>query len=255
MKVTVCQLNDQPDAFARDWEQLVAHVKAQQSELVLLPEMPFCSWFGVTPAFEESVWQAAVAAHNAWQARLVELAPAIVLGTRPVNLDGQRLNEGFCWEQATGYRIAHYKYYLPNETGFWEASWYSRGDGGFTPIKCGEALAGFEICTEMWAMDHARIYGKQGVHLIVTPRATPQATIEKWLVGGRATAIVSGAFSLSSNHTSSETDPVHFGGLGWIIAPDGEVLGLTSQEQPFVTAEIDLSLAESAKLTYPRYAL
>jgi N-carbamoylputrescine amidase len=253
MKVTVCELNDRSDAFTCDWERLVAYVQSQQSELVLLPEMPFSPWFAASPIFEAHVWQAAVAAHDAWQGRLVELAPAIVLGTRPVNRGGQRLNEGFCWAQKEGYRIAHHKYYLPNEPGFWEASWYSRGDGSFTPLQCGSARVGFEICSELWAFDHARLYGEESIHIIVTPRATPRETLDKWVVGGRATAITSGAFSLSSNHVSSAADAVHLGGQGWVIAPDGEVLGFTSQEQPFVSVELDLSAAERAKLTYPRY--
>jgi N-carbamoylputrescine amidase len=104
-------------------------------------------------------------------------------------------------------------------------------------------------------MECARLYGKEGVHIIVTPRATVKATLDKWLVGGRSAAIVSGAFSLSSNRVSSEKHSVHFGGQGWIVGPDGEVLGLTSREQPFVTIEIDLSVAECAKQTYPRYVL
>jgi predicted amidohydrolase len=195
MKVTVCELNASPERLARDWERLVAHARAERSELVLLPEMPFCPWFGVTPVFDERVWRSAVAAHDAWAERLVELAPAVVLGTRPVERGGQRLNEGFCWTQDAGYRIAHHKYYLPDEEGFWEASWYSRGDGSFTPLECGAARVGFEICTELWALERARLYGKEGVHIIVTPRATPRASLETWVVGGRATAITSGAFS------------------------------------------------------------
>ena len=93
------------------------------------------------------------------------------------------------------------------------------------------------------------------MHLIATPRATPRTSLERWLVGGRATAITAGAFSLSSNHVASAADPVHLGGQGWIVDPEGEILGLTSQEQPFVTVEIDLGIAEQAKHTYPRYAI
>jgi N-carbamoylputrescine amidase len=230
-------------------------VQAQRSDLVLLPEMPFYPWFAFKPDFEISIWQDAVAAHDKWQDRLTELETAIVLGTRPVNRGDQRLNEGFCWTQADGYQVAHHKYYLPNEPGFWEASWYGRGDGSFTPVKCGDALVGFEICTELWAFERARAYGKAGVHLIATPRATPQMSLEKWLVAGRATAVTAGAFSLSSNHVSSAADPVYLGGQGWIVGPEGEVLGVTSQEQPFVTVEIELGLAEHAKHTYPRYAI
>jgi predicted amidohydrolase len=255
MKVTVCELNDRPDDFAREWQQLVAHVAARSSDLVLLPEMPFCPWFAAAPAFEPAVWQAAVTAHDAWQERLSELAPAIVLGSRPVNRDGKRLNEGFVRDRQGGYRAVHHKYYLPDEPGFWEASWYDRGAGDFAPIQCGAARVGFQICTELWAMERARLYGKEGVGLIVTPRATGKASLDKWLVGGRAGAVVSGAFSLSSNRVGSAEGGVNFGGRGWIVDPDGEVLGLTSREQPFTTVEIDLDAAERARRTYPRYIL
>jgi N-carbamoylputrescine amidase len=94
------------------------------------------------------------------------------------------------------------------------------------------------------------------VHIIVTPRATGDASIENWLVGGRATAISSGAYSLSSNRSGPSKDgEVKFGGTGWVIDPDGKVLGITSSQEPFVTIDIDLTAAEEAKLTYPRYAL
>jgi N-carbamoylputrescine amidase len=255
MKVTVCELSDSVEGFACDWDRLVAHVQEHRSDLVLLPEMPFCPWFAWRPDFDISIWQDAVAAHDEFQERVIELKPAVVLGTRPVHRDHKRLNEGFCWTQAAGYQVAHHKYYLPNEPGFWEASWYSRGDGSFTPTQCGEALVGFEICTDLWAFERARAYGKAGVHLIATPRATPRTSLERWLVGGRATAITAGAFSLSSNHVASAADPVNLGGQGWIVDPEGEILGLTSQEQPFVTVEIDLGIAEQAKHTYPRYAI
>ena len=130
------------------------------SELVLLPEMSFCRWFAVKERFEEEVWLQAIAAHETWLARLIELAPAVVLGSRPINKEGRRLNEGYVWAQTTGYRAAHHKSYLPNEEGFWEASWYERGDGSFAPINCGALSIGFQICTDLWFMRHARAFGK-----------------------------------------------------------------------------------------------
>lgn len=255
MKVTVCELNDEQDSFARDWEQLVSHVKAESSHLVLLPETPFYSYFPLTRPFSPTVWQAAIAAHDVWQARLQELTPAMVLTSRPVSAESRRLNEGFVWKPESGYRGVHIKYYLPDEEGFWEASWYHRGNGDFTPIQSSRVRIGFLICTELWFMERARAYGKDGVHIVATPRVTSKATVDKWLSGGRTAAVISGAFSLSSNRVSLEGQPANFGGQGWIIGPDGEVLGLTSQERPFVTVEIDLNEAERAKQTYPRYVL
>ena len=253
MRVTVCELADAPNSFAKEWEQLVEHVKTESSQLVLLPEMPFCSWFAVTDQFNGELWQQAVETHDVWLRRLIELTPALVLGSRPVDDRGRRLNQGFVWDQTAGYRAAHLKYYLPNEDGFWEASWYERGDGRFIPISCGAAQTGFQICTDLWFMEHARAYGKAGVHLLVNPRATAQPTLDKWLAGGRAAAVVAGAYSLSSNRVSKEVPGLTFGGQGWIIGPDGEVLGLTSSERPFLTMDIDLREAECAKSTYPRY--
>jgi N-carbamoylputrescine amidase len=254
MKVTVCELNDEPNAFLRDWEELLAHVKSEASDLVLLPEMAFCPWFGWTRQVDLAVWQAAIAAHDEWiEERLPELAPATVLGSRPVNKEAKRLNEGFVWTPEQGYRGAHAKYYLPDEDGYWEASWYQRGEGDFTSIQSGQLRIGFTICTELWFTERARAYGKAGVHLVAAPRATGEPTVEKWLVGGRTAAVVSGAFCASSNRVRGEKTV--FGGLGWVIGPDGDVLGVTSREQPFVTVSIDLAEAELAKQTYPRYVL
>lgn len=262
MKVTVCELHDDPAALAQDWEALCAHVQAEASDLVLLPEMPFTPWLPAVPRPDPQAWAEAVAAHDHWLARLDELAPAWVIGTRPVLENGRRRNEGFARQPGGPLHAVHTKYYLPDDDGFWEASWYERGEKSFTPVFMewsGErsgSLVGFGllICTELWFLEHARAYGQAGVHLIANPRATHRDTVEKWLVGGRAAAVVSGAYSLSSNHAPNRTGPEPvFGGQGWVIDPDGEVLGLTSPDRPFLTVEIDLQRAEAAKTTYPRY--
>jgi predicted amidohydrolase len=255
VRVTVCQLPDDLAALAQDWKRLVAHVHAKASQVVLLPEMAFYPWFMGTRAFSPEVWQAALVSHDLWLRRLVELAPAVALGTRPVNVGQARANEGYVWDIAQGYRAAHHKYYLPDEEGYWEASWYQRGNGHFDPLECGHLRVGFAICTEMWFMQHARAYGQAGIHILVCPRATPRSTLDKWLAGGRAAAVVSGAFCLSSNHISLEEQSTDCGGEGWVIGPDGEVLALTSQQTPFVTVDVDLPTAEQAKRTYPRYVL
>lgn len=253
MKVTVCQLPDDPILFARDWEALGEHIRANRSELVLLPEMPFAPWFARERPFQEEVWQAVVSAHEAWFTRLEELSPATVIGSRPVTVAAGRRNAGFIWSPESGSLDAHYKSYLPDEEGFWEASWYGRGSQEYTMVRLRQVNFGFLICTELWFLEQARFLGRAGAHLIVTPRATQFATREKWLVGGRAAAVVSGAYQLSSNRTSEGPDETRFGDWGWIIHPDGEVLGLTTREAPFLTLEIDLAAAERAKHTYPRY--
>jgi N-carbamoylputrescine amidase len=255
MKVTVCEFEDESEGMTRDWERLVAHVKAEASDVVLLPEMPFHPWIAGMRPFDPVVWQKALLAHDAWHKRFDELAPATILGTRPVNSGSQHLNQGFVWNRENGYRAAHFKHYLPEEEGFWEASWFQRGDGDFSPIDSGTLRIGFLICSELWFLERARTYGKAGVNLIVTPRTTERSSVDKWLAGGQTAAIVSGAFSLSSNRVNQAGKSPEFGGQGWIIGPDGDVLGLTSRRNPFVTVEINLVEAELAKGTYPRYVI
>jgi len=250
MKLTVCELNNDPTQLAADWDKLVRHVVHEKSDLVLLPEMIFAPWFAASKDVDTEVWQEAVAAHDRWMTRLNELVPAHVIGSRPVERDGKRLNEGFVW--SGDYHAAHHKYYLPNEPGFWEATWYQRGQKEFSATQVGStACIGFAICSELWFSEHARSYGRQGAEVIVTPRCTGRS-LERWMVGGRAASFVSGAYSASSNRCGSEKE-VNFGGGGWIIDPDGSVLGTTSPEQPVLTLEIDLERAHEAKHSYPRY--
>ena len=167
--------------------------------------------------------------------------------------DGTRLNEAFVWDGGSGYRAAHTKVYLPDEKLFWEASWYAPGRVAFEPVSCGCARIGFAVCTDIWFFRHAREYAAKGVHLIVHPRATMRENLEKWLVAGRAAAVVSGAYCLSSNQVNSEGVAPHCGGMGYVVDPEGEVLGKTSEESPFLTLDIDLGWANLAKTSYPRY--
>lgn len=253
MKITVCQLPDESEAFQSAWQDLAAHVKQAGSDLVLLPEMPFVPWFAASKQFDARLWQAAVEAHDTWNERLRELGRAWVVSTRPVNQGGRRFNEGFVWQVERGYQAVHRKYYLPDEEGTWEASWYERGPGDFEIADCAGARLGMLICTEVWAMEQAQAYGKAGAQLIVTPRMTQGATVDKWLAAGRTAAVLAGAFELSSNRVSGDGEGAQYGGRGWIVNPDGVVLGLTSLHEPFVTVEIDLGEVERAKQTYPRY--
>ncbi len=247
-------MNDEPGRFAKDWASLVSHVREESSDLVLLSEMPFHYWFAASPKYDRKVWQEAVRAHNDWMKRLSELGSAVVLGSRPINIGGRRLNQGFVWTAGGRARGVHLKSYLPDEGGYYEASWYDRGDRSFTPFRAAGVKAGFMICSDIWSMAHARRYGKERVELIAVPRATPKATTEKWLAGGKVAAVVSGAFCISSNRAGRRGEAT-FGGCGWVIGPDAQPLGLTSKDEPFVTVDLDLSMARKAKKTYPRDAL
>ena len=246
MRVTVCQLHNGREAFAADWDRLVSHVKAQRSDLVLLPEMPFFPWFPTPREFDAGIWRAAVAAHDTWEKRLSELTPAVALGTRPADFGALRYSAGFVWNEDEGItETIHVKCCLSNEDGFWETTWYQKAVPDFESATVGAVRVGMLIGLELWIADAASTYGGDKVHLIAIPRmdrsvdaAECAAANEEWLAGGRTAALESGAFCVSSSRGGHNNA---VGGTGWIMAPDGRVLARTSGEEPFVTAEVDLA--------------
>ncbi|GCE30426.1 N-carbamoyl-D-amino-acid hydrolase [Dictyobacter alpinus] len=250
MKVTVCELPDNRNAFVSAWKDLVAYVQEQQSDLLLLPELPFVRWFARTPEFDGQIWQQAQAEHDAMMDQLLSLAPATVLGTRLVTEEGHHFNRAFTWTETEGYQGIHDKYYFPNEEDFYERNWFDRNQRDFSLAHVQDMQIGFLICTEVMFNEWARYYGRQGANIIAVPRAS-SLNIERWMVAIRMAAIASGAFVLSSNRVDEHL----FAGHGVIIDPDGDVLATTSRQTPFVTRNIDLATSAQAKLLYPRDVL
>jgi predicted amidohydrolase len=234
MRITVCEVSDARAAFEAEWGRLVAHVHETSSQLVLLPDMPFCKWFIGAKRFDADVWAAAVQAHADWEHRLFELAPAYVLASRPLDFGNERYAEGFVWDAEHGIRSVHAKTQFDNEKGAWEKTWYRSTSPDFVPLELEGAKIGFLMGAELAAEDEAERYGGEHIDLLVMPRGSPVRSFDTWLSNARRLAQLAHAYVLSSNRNGA------FGGQGCIIAPDGEVLGCTSGSQPFLT--LDLSL-------------
>ncbi|PRY20568.1 carbon-nitrogen hydrolase family protein [Pseudosporangium ferrugineum] len=254
MRITVCQLDNRPGHRDDALAALADHVAGAGSELVVLPELPFSDWLAADAAVDPARWQSSVEEHDAAVERLGRLGAAAVIASRPiVGSTGSRRNQAFVWTPAAGATGIREKHYLPDEPGFWEATWYDPGDLSFDLCHAGEARAGVQLCTELWFLEWARHYGREGAEVLCLPRATPYESLDKWLAGGRTAAVCSGAYSVSSNQWSPGGSGLDCGGLGWVIDPDGTVLATTGPDEPFVTVDADLTVARTAKTTYPRY--
>ncbi|MEM9669709.1 MAG: carbon-nitrogen hydrolase family protein [Pseudomonadota bacterium] len=255
MKITVCQMDPRPGHIDAFLSGLKDHIAAEGSRFLLLPEMGFAEWLTADPNVDPARWANAVALHEARIGALGELGAEAVLGTRPiVTGSGSRRNEAYIWTtdspRPAGF---HQKYYLPDEPGYWEHSWYDRGPKRFDTARALGLRLGVQICTEMWFFDWARHYAASRIDMLCVPRATPHESREKWLAGGQAAAVCSGAYCLSSNLWAAEGSDADLGGLGWIIDPDGNILATTDEDRPFATVEIDPRISKAAKSTYPRY--
>lgn len=211
-------------------------------DLVVLPELAFMPWLCATREVDPVAW--ARAAEEQHLERLADIPASVVVGTRA----NGRFNEAFTFTADTGLQVLHQKTYLPDEEGFWEASWYDRGPVSFQVIDTPAGRVGTSVCTEMWFTQHAFA----DADVIAVPRATPIETTEKWLAGGMAHAVTSGAFCVSSNRSEAVSGTT-MGGAGWIADPDGTMLAVTSAVQPVIVADLDLEVARTAKSTYPRY--
>jgi N-carbamoylputrescine amidase len=106
----------------------------------------------------------------------------------------------------------------------------------------------------MWFMEYARQYAKKGIDILLCPRATGMASINRWIRCGQTLAILSGGYCLSSNRSGPGDDSFQWGGVGWIAEPiKGNLLSITTPKEKFVTLEIDLTKSRQAKNEYPLY--
>lgn len=255
MKITVCQLDPREDQLDTYLSSLKEHIALEKSEFVLLPEMSFSEWLSADKNPSSDLWIQAVKRHDKYIKNINELGASAVVGTRPIiNSNGSRRNEAYIWTKDVNRPSPiREKYYLPDEDGYWEQSWYDRGFKSFDTARYRSVRIGVQICTEMWFFEWARHYAASRVDLLCIPRATPHDSVDKWLVGGQTAAVCSGAYSISSNLWYPPDYEINCGGQGWIIDPEGTILKTTDPDSPFATVEIDLEFSRISKSTYPRY--
>lgn len=224
---------------ATTWDTVLA---LPPVDLLVLPELAFMPWLCATREVDHEAWAAAASQQHL--ERLADLPAGLVVGTRATGSH----NEAFYWTAGSGVRPVHTKTFLPDEPGFWEASWYRRGPVHFPEVDTGAGRVGISVCTEMWFTQHA--YTE--VDFVLVPRATPVESGAKWLAGGATHAVCSGAFCISSNRSETVAGTT-MGGSGWVIDPDGEVLAVTTPDEPVAIVDVDVERARRAKQTYPRY--
>lgn len=222
MIVTVCELPDDRKGFEDSWSHLAEHVKQTRSRLVVLPDRVFSPWLDESAAINPARWQRCIAEHDAWEHRLGELGGALVLGSRPIDFGNQRYDEGFVWAADSGIRSVH-----------------AQATHDFVPLEVDGVDIGFMIGSEVWARGELP-YVRGDVDIVAMPRCTRTEQFAQRLERACAVATGVGAFALSSNRSGP------FEGQGWIVAPDGSVLGTTSRSQPFVTLEIELPSERAA---------
>lgn len=253
MKVGVCEMTPELTPGSSEWEALRRTLDAERPDLFVLNEMPFGKWVASAPTFDPDAWKRACDAHEEGVRRLGELGCPLVAGSRARELDGVRVNEAFVWTASAGAVGAHTKQFFPDEEGYFEARWFEGGERHFNVVPAGDVQVGFLLCTEMMFNERARAYGRGGAQLILSPRAVGKASLARWLVAMRMAAIVSGCYVLTSNRGDTDDQGQLFGGCGWVIDPEGELVAQTSTATPVVFHDVDLDFVTRAQKEYPCY--
>lgn len=251
MNIAICQLQDGLAHDSPAWDGFAQCVERARPDLTLLNEMPFGPWTARQAAFDAHLADESIRAHESALNALRAL-PCAVISSRPVRSGDKLANEAFLLADQH-YRPLHHKQYFPHEAGFFEREWFWAERIGFQPFDFRGVRFGVLLCTELMFNERARHYRRQGVHVILVPRASGTA-LDLWHTAARMAAIVSGCYVLSSNRVSPVADAMpRFGGSGFAYSPTGELLHETSEARPLATLDINVDLVRHAQRGYPCY--
>ena len=247
MRVATAEFPDEAEHFEAAMDGIARHVEDEKPDLIVLPEMPFTPWIFHVESFDHRQWQDTVEGHARWLERFIGEVEVPLITSRPIEVDGRRLNQAIYVDEQRELRPLRGKYYLPRDYPAIETPWFDRGDPPGEVFELGGRQVGVQLCSEIMYAEIPRGLGLSGAEIIVQPRATGDAP--RWRAASVLGAGTAGAFVIGSNRRSVARD--WFTGGSWIYSPQGVLVAETSAERPVVSVEIDLSQVRSAKQDYP----
>ncbi len=250
-RVAVGEMDSELRPATAGWKSLIEELGRARADLFVLNELPFGAWLAARESFDPGAWKQSIADHEEGIGALHELGVPIVVGTRAVEVDGRRCNEGFLWTADGGLRPVHTKQHIPDSPGYRETTWTEPGEKCFESVDAGSLRIGFLVCTDIMWNEHARRYGRDGVDLIVVPRAMPPEAAHVFDVALQMTAIVSGCYVASSNRSGRDSAGERFEGRGCIIDPSGSTVAQTSHYHRVVVHELSSDFIAWKKSFYP----
>lgn len=250
----VCAFVEMPDGLEPQgcaWDHFARTVASSRPDILVMNEMPFGRWLAQKTEFAIEDATRSMEIHDAGTAALARLNLPAIITSRPTMHSDRLVNEALLIEHGK-VRSLRTKSYFPQEPGWFEASWFRRGETNFDIYEICGLNVGVLICTELMFNEHARRYGRGGADLIVVPRATGLAH-EQWITAGKMASIVSGSYVVSSNRCGQLDHGPRFGGCGFAIGPEGNLIGRTASDLPFMFIGIDAQLSARRRQEYPCY--
>jgi N-carbamoylputrescine amidase len=241
----------QPDGAGRLADRL-AEAADRGADIAVLPEIPLNPW---RPATKDALDEDAEGMDGP-RARLQGEAAAkagIALVGGIIHRDpatGRRTSRVLVFDRAGTLAGTYEKLHLPEEPGFWETSHYEPGDGAPRPIDGLGLPFGVQVCSDINRPEGSHILAAAGAMAILAPRATEEATYQRWKTVFRAIALTSCCYVLSVNRPDPEQG-VLIGGPSVAVDPNGNFMVETTDTMALAT--IDADVVRRARLAYPGY--
>jgi omega-amidase len=127
---------------------------------------------------------------------------------------------------------------------------------GFSPgsdlgiFTLGPFTCGIAICYDLRFPDLFRIYAQKGVQLVFVPAAWPQKRINHWELFITARAAENQMYVTGVN-TTGVTPVDTYSGSSMTADPHGAIISRAGDAEQLVFADLDLSLVETARRSFP----
>jgi predicted amidohydrolase len=252
-KLTIALISEvfwEPDGAARLTDRL-REAADRGADLAVLPELPLNPWSPATKdAAEADAEPMDGPRATAQKDAAAEAGIGLIGGIIHRADDGRRTSRALVFDRTGALQATYEKLHLPEEEGFWETSHYQPGTAAPRRIDAFGVPIGLQLCSDNNRPEGTHLLGAQGVVAVINPRATEEATFQRWKTVWRANALTSCCYVLSVNRPHPEQG-VLIGGPSIAIDPKGEVMVETTDTIAMVT--VDEGMVAQARKGYPGY--
>jgi predicted amidohydrolase len=253
-KLTVALISEvywQPDGVARLRERL-AQAADRGADLAVLPELPLNPWSPGTKERRDDDAEPMGGQRMTAQAEAAAEAGIGLVGGI-IHRDegtGRRTSRALVFDRAGELQATYEKLHLPEEPGFWETSHYDPGMAAGQRIDAFGVPVGLQLCSDTNRPEGTHLLAAQGAVAVLIPRATEEATYQRWKLVFRANALTSCCYVVSVNRPDPEPGAL-IGGPSIAVDPAANVMVETTDTLALVT--LDAAAITAAKVKYPGY--
>ncbi|HEX5579730.1 MAG TPA: carbon-nitrogen hydrolase family protein [Candidatus Limnocylindria bacterium] len=241
----------EPDGRGRLRDRL-AEAASRGADLAVLPEIPLNPW---SPATRDQRDDDAEPMNGPRMTTQQEAAAEAGIGLVGgiIHRDpasGRRTQRTLVFDRAGELGATYEKLHLPAEPGFWEPAHYDPGTAPPARIDAFGLPIGVQVCSDTNRAQGTQLLAAQGAAAVLIPRATEEATYQRWKLVFRANALTNGCYVLSVNRPYPEQG-VLIGGPSIAVDPAANVMVETTDTLAVVT--LDAAIVAKAKVVYPGY--